>query len=306
MIFLEEEKVILTNDIKDILSPTCSVGTTKRIKEHSRNDKSVCTGTSGALVIRRIVDGWLFKCHRCGDKGKITIEGMSPKEVIQYVKKNVAPSYGSVLKVDMPSDCVYADSLEVPASVMQHLLKYRITHADVERHGIMWSAGYQRIIFPVTNTTLLNNLQSYSNFLGWIGKEPNGARISPKNPKWLKKIGMESNNFYYHIENKLIGADPIIVLVEDTISAIRVHVSTGYSVIALLGTALPVGLMTKLRDYEIKLWLDKDALDKSLKYWKTCITLGLKCKYVYTPYDPKFYSNEGIRTNVNQNSLISY
>ena len=85
---------------------------------------------------------------------------------------------------------------------------------------------------------------------------------------------------------------------EDIISAIRVHEATGYYTVALLGTWLSDRLRAKLRGYDIRIWLDSDAIDKSIKYWNSCRAIGLSAKYIYTDNDPKTYSNEVINANM--------
>lgn len=281
--------MIISDEIRSELKLSDPIGAILRVKEHRKNDNSICTGDSGALLLHRVVDGWLYKCFRCGEKGKILSDGATPSNVLEYKKRNVEPNYGAVERVGLPSDSIPATWDNVDLEAKKWLLKYRITRKNIVNHNIGWSPGYKRLIFPVKSTALLDRSIEWGSLIGWIGRSP--YEVSSKTPKWLKKKSKNVTNFFYHI----IGDNQNVIIVEDVISAIRVSDVTKSTVIALMGTAFPVELMLKLKDFNVKVWLDKDALVKSVEYWKKMCSMGITCKYIYTPLDPKEYSNDGIR-----------
>ena len=277
--------MILSTDLP--LNASDKVGTVVRIKEHMRSGNCVCTGDSNALLIHRVVDGWLYKCFRCGDKGKIKSDGVSPKDVLAYVKME-REEYEHAVRIGLPEDSIPATFKSVPEEAVKWLMKYRISRVNMVRYNIGWSEGYGRIIFPIKNTSLLNPKEPWGKLLGWVGRGVTDKAVSIK---WLKKKDLKIDNFFYHIPR----SGKIVVLVEDVVSAIRVAEETGVSTIALMGTHIPNELLIKLKTYDIKVWLDKDAFCKAINFWKKCNCLGYKCEYIYTNLDPKEYDGEKIR-----------
>ncbi len=98
------------------------------------------------------------------------------------------------------------------------------------------------------------------------------------------------------------------VLTEDCLSAIRVVGASSSQASArgldgatrasmpLLGTSLPKSKLVALRGCFSKLvfWLDSDKLNMSMKHAQQAKLLGFTTSVVYSPLDPKEYSNEEI------------
>ena len=83
------------------------------------------------------------------------------------------------------------------------------------------------------------------------------------------------------------------MIVEDPISAIRIS-QLGFHSIALLTTYLPYELYSPLNTWDVILWLDDDAFDKSCKYFASLNSNGVRAQVVHTKDDPKKLSPEQI------------
>ena len=289
--------MIITDEIRNALVFSAPFGDIKRVREHMKNNKCICTGDSTAVSFKRIINGWLYKCYRCGEKGKISLDGATPKEVLAYVKPKIVPTYLPITKTTLPADVVPLSSIPVFSKSISWLLQYRINKVLLDKYQMYWSENYRRIIFPILNTNLLNPNLATGHLLGWIGREPDEEKVEGKHPKWLKRVNLLKQHTYYHIETAPGWGDKIVI-VEDIISAIRVHETIGCHVIALLGTELPTEFMLKMRGFDVKIWFDKDAVKKSISYWTKCCSLGVSCKYIYTQHDPKNYAEEGIKAHL--------
>ena len=82
-----------------------------------------------------------------------------------------------------------------------------------------------------------------------------------------------------------------VIVVEDCLSAIRVNDATGVTTLALLTTSIDNDLMRWFRGRHIYLWLDADALAKSIKYVQRMRALSIAAHHLHTPKDPKAYNS---------------
>jgi hypothetical protein len=147
---------------------------------------------------------------------------------------------------------------------------------------------------PVYDTILLSGGDVGKRLLGWLGRDVNyltkTERRTLKCPKWLTRKDKSSKHFFYH----LISESKNVVIVEDVISAIRVHEATGYNTLALNTTFLPTDQIIRLKPYFVYLWLDGDMLGKKIAYATKCSALGIKVHIIQTSRDPKEYSDANI------------
>jgi hypothetical protein len=257
-------------------------------------------GKDPALSITRSVCGWLYHCYRCGEaSGFISSERCTPEDVLKQVNLlNDEPAYEVVESVQFPSDAlsivnVTANKIElsptVPSGVFTWLWRYHVSTVMMAKYDLKWSPSYQRLIFPLYDTILLSGGEVGIKLLGWLGRDvvprTKAERREKKIPKWLTKRNKSSKHFYYHI----VSESTSIVIVEDVVSAIRVHEATGFNTLALNTTFLPTKILLRLRPYKTYLWLDGNMLKKMTDYASKCSALGVKVKLIHTTRDPKEY-----------------
>jgi hypothetical protein len=257
-------------------------------------------GKDSALSITRGACGWLYHCFRCGEaSGFISSERCTPEDVLRQVNLlNDEPSYAVVEAVQLPSDVVplikktdtkLEMSPTVPSGVFTWLWKYHISVVMMIKYDLQWSPSYKRLIFPLYDTILLSGGDVGVKLLGWLGRDvtslSKSERREAKIPKWLTKRDKSSKHFYYHI----VSDSTSIVIVEDVVSAIRVHEATGFNTLALNTTFLPTHILLRLRPYKTYLWLDGNMLKKMTDYASKCSALGVKVKLIHTTRDPKEY-----------------
>lgn len=291
-------------EVRDACDSRTPLGNTIRIQHTSCSE-----GKDPCLVIKRVHDGWVYKCHRCGIKGGLGLDTKTPKELIDYVK-SFSPELEGQAKFKpyyLPRDSILlsgpnVESGLIPLNAAHQLLRYRLVSKDFMYLDIHYSRWYNRLIFPVRNTELVN--PSYLNYkiLGWVGRHvvEHGETVAKQysTPKWLIRREVPGNVYYhfskYHPENENL------VVVEDIISAYRIFRATNTATLALLGTNMSVPLLLRIRKElgesgRMILWLDSDAIDKSVAYWKKAISMSIPTSYVRTESDPKIYSDESIR-----------
>lgn len=300
----------LPYELTAALDVTMPVGTVKRIEHQFKMDGSPCsTHKDSCLCVMRVEDGWFYKCHRCGMRGKVNMTQASPsqaKEIVSKVHMDTAPDskYNGMYYNYRPTDSVPVFSLHsnypadgVPKEAARWLLKNRIEYWLAHKYRVTWSPNYQRIIFPIMASTINDPLnKGWSSPYGWIGRSLSKEKTKD-NPKWLKRIRVVSDVILYHAvgQYRMADAESICVLVEDAVSAIRVAEACGCHGVALLGTTLPKTALKRLDNMNVVVWLDADAYVKGLKMWTQLNKLGYMCRHLYTEGDPKTYSDEKIR-----------
>lgn len=286
-------------EVLDVCDVNDTPGITKRVLH-----KECSEGKDACLVIKRTDTGWVWICHRCGKRGGVAVDRYSPKSMADYIKP-VPTKY--------KTDCYYktvflpVDSFPlsvtrfsynhqlVPDKCIQWLLSNRITQEDFSYLDVHYSPWYDRVVFPIRNTTLLNETIPAYKTLGWIGRSV--GTTDKKTPKWLAKQHVPCV-FHYH---KYSENDSTIVIVEDLISAYRINRATSLPVIGLLRKSINPALLIKIKKWwedfngTVVMWLDKGALKDSISHWKKARALGIRCKYVYTDLDPKAYDDAAIK-----------
>ena len=304
----------LPKELVDACQPTDRVGEVKRIHHLKQHDGSICSeGKDACLSVHRVHDGWMYKCFRCGICGKVKLDLFTPDQAAHYITSSnhfLSPpsaKFDNGKFISMPYDCEPLFSFSgsepnplVPIEASQWLLKHHIKPSHVVKYGLKWSPSYERIIFPIRSSQFTDVLQmGWNSIYGWIGRS-----LKPKsanNPKWLKRIRRDSQDICYHIRGQFrsIELDQAFVIVEDSVSAIRVAEAANCNAIALLGTSMPPRLWKSLRTMSVILWLDADAYAKGLALWKRLNQLGINCIHLSSSKDPKSYTDEKIQDLLN-------
>jgi hypothetical protein len=273
-------------------------GDSFRIRHEYLTNGTVCTpmDKDPAMVVTRVSNGWLFICHRCHKQGMVPDKAMPPGQTRARIEalKNV-PVDEKTKEVDLPADIMYMNpdygdkevshnKNDVPWGAYHHLWKYGIRGDTIPKYQISWSPMWNRLIFPIFEYRNFGQEVTYK-LVGWVGRNV-GYKKGDKYPKWLTRTKKNKRRFFM-----APGNTDHVVLVEDVISAIKVHEATGYTTIALLTTTVSDDLMRWLRDKITYLWLDSDMLAHSVKTVNRMRDLGLKAKHIYTTRDPKEYNS---------------
>ena len=143
--------------------------------------------------------------------------------------------------------------------------------------------------------------------IGWCGRcyhdFDKEERIENRRPKYIVKKDVEEAGdriFWCKFNHpRDIDKNAFTVVVEDIVSAIRVHEATGYSVLALLTTSFPTNIMALFQNTVI-MWLDHDAQHKSFKYVTKMNQVGTKSFFISTKEDPKTFNDEDITCIINR------
>ena len=272
------------------LDYTQPVGWSTRVKECPYCEGM---GNSKAVQITRKEDGFLWSCHRCRMSGQPRYSGFFPD-------KNASPSAVKQIceQIDNPK---HKDNRPEFVKLPEYTEKWNpqglvdlydkfVEPYDIDRFNIGWSPQFKRVVFPLYRylTGLGRDL------VGWAGKKLT-TEDDPKVPKWhtVRQRDLKHPRFIA-VPIKEIKAPKRVVLVEDPISAIRIS-QLGYYSIALLTTYLPYELYSPLNTWDVIVWLDDDAYDKSCKYFASLNSNGVRARTVHTTRDPKELTPEEIQ-----------
>lgn len=219
--------------------------------------------------LARYSDGGAY-CFRCGyyisgdgkqaSLGKLTNSSKSNETTNEYC--------------GIPED----STEKIPDHVRQYLEKYSLTPLDISKNHIMWSEKEQRVIFPYFIG---------EEFIGWQGRDLTNTKKS----KWYGKGRFKEA--YYIMGNPFM---PVVVVVEDIISAIRVGNQPNVCAMPLFGSIINTKQLLTLhnRYKKVLIWLDKDKEMYSRSVSKKARELGINCNSIVSELDPKDYNEDNI------------
>jgi len=277
-----------------------AAGDSFRIRHEEEVNGSVCTTRDKppALTVTRTSRGWVYHCHRCHTSGYITDSKASPSSTIERMKSITNSKIDKeVAEVTLPLDFQPMSRREtdstIPWEAYHWIWQYGISSEHFTKFNIGWSQMYKRVIIPLyVYAQWGDELSDMSRGLvGWVGRDVSSKDIQKETntPKWLTRSKKGKRRYF------TTPGDNTVVLVEDAISAIVVHLATGYTTVALLTTSVSEDLMRVLRDRPVYLWLDGDMLAHSVATVDRMRQLGLQAKHIHTPKDPKEYSKTFIQ-----------
>ena len=288
----------LSPELEEVLHMGLARGERARVIHVYKSSGEVCSkGKNPALSVLRTGDGYLCFCHRCGESFYLRDTRSSPTETLERLRAQNEPVVDVVEKASLPPDYVgmWLDNSPVITAAYTWLWSFHMKQQLFKKYDVGWSSFYQRIIFPVYDSILLNSGEMGKKLLGWVGRDPvNVPKEKRTLPKWLTKREKGTPRFFYTCLSK---SDNIII-VEDIVSAIRVHEASGWNSMALLTTSLPSDLMVKLNKYNVYVWLDSNMVSKSLGYVAKLNSFGITSKFVHSTLDPKEYSDDSIRATL--------
>jgi len=267
-------------------------GESFRIRHDNKVDGTVCTRIDQppAMTVTRTSYGWMYHCHRCHTSGCATDSKTSPKNTMERVKAIKNSKIDKVVEmVTLPNDFQPMSKREkdstVPWAAYHWIWQYGIASEHFTKFHVGWSALYNRVIIPLYEYAEVGD-ELARKLVGWVGRNVDSKDIQRETntPKWLTRSRKGKRRYF------MAPGDQTVVLVEDAISAIVVHLATGHTTIALLTTSVSEDLMRELRGKTIYLWLDGDMLAHSVATVDRMRQLGLNAKHIHTPKDPKTYN----------------
>ena len=277
-----------------------TIGDTLRVCHKYKEDGSPCSvGKDKAMMISKYSYFYYYYCHRCGAQGKVK-DLKSPQQLASELRKDAEreerKSPAVTHRPKLPTDCISMTNANVPPRARAFLTQYGITNDLIKKYEIKYSRMYDRIIFPIKEFYVMTRRTGTID-IGWVGRcyHPleKQTRIERNRPKYLiRKFEKDTERMFWTQLNKDVDYTAIV---EDIISAIRIHESCQINVIALLTTSLPDWMFPCFKDQAIVLWLDHDMMFKSLQYVNRMTTCGIKAGHISTPHDPKTYDESDLR-----------
>lgn len=231
-----------------------------------------CGPDPSAYISNRPV-GLSLHCFRCGANEFVPHGRLSASDILAMRKRDEEEACG-----DYP-DVTNLDASDVPTAAHLWVLRAGITPERAsEQYGLGWSVRSSRVIVPILHDGQPTGL--------WTGRAVDGRK-----PKYLMPRG-SIGACWYRLQR---GRTTPVIVVEDVLSAIRVH-EAGYNSLAVLGTTVGQTQATLLADFPVIGWFDGDKAGRSgfVKLRRALAPYGVDPKRIQTARDPKHYSRREI------------
>jgi len=246
------------NKIPDeVIEATKNNNITTRITHKKRKDGSNCSvGKQPAMVISKRHTHWFYYCFRCGMCGEIPFETNTPERTLKLIKANKTEQYKQKQKtMQLPEDFVELSNATGPAKAKTWLWSYGLDATIWKKHNIGWSDSYQRVIFPIYNTTNYAFNLSSKKLVGWLARDvsfiQSNEKVLYKVPKYLLKTEPGKTRKFFTLN---APKAKIVVVVEDILSAIKIFDAVKrVSVIALLNSSVDTSfILSNYKKHDIK------------------------------------------------------
>jgi DNA primase len=181
----------------------------------------------------------------------------------------------------LPHDC----TPDISARGLVWLFRSGITTEEIEAYRICYSPSLNRVILPVYDRS--------GALIYWQGRYLGDAKADGER-KYTNQWQASRELTYFMTETHRL--DRTIVLVEDILSAIKVGRVTNS--VALLFATIPSRLVRLLVEdgyRRIVLWLDPDKAEYTARQLMRLRSFNYPVRRVYSPRDPKCYSDWEIR-----------
>ena len=231
-----------------------------------------CGPDPSAYISNRPV-GLSLHCFRCGANEFVPHGRLSASDILAMRQRDEEEA-----GADYP-DVTSLDASDVPTPAHLWVLRAGITPERAsEQYGFGWSDRSSRVIVPILHDGQPTGL--------WTGRAIDGRK-----PKYLMPRG-SMGACWYRLQ---LGRTTPVVVVEDVLSAIRVH-EAGYNSLAVLGTTVGPTQATLLADFPVIGWFDGDKAGRAgyVKLRKALGPFGIVPARVQTERDPKTYSRKAI------------
>lgn len=231
------------------------------------------------LSVTRMAFGWIYKCHRCGDHGLRSLAGESGSIIAKFICDTAVTQ--TKTQITLPPG--HEPSAQLKAKAQIWLDSYQITDLEIKRYGIYWTRD--RLVFPV---------YQYGSPIYWQARGFNADKS-----KWINQKLVGRNQIYFYPTPR--PTTDTVVLVEDMISAIKVN--RVVDTIGLLGSYIGDDLIINLaKQYRrVVIWLDADKGEYSLAKVIRYRSFGLSVDRIFTPVDPKNYTEQTIKQFIKEN-----
>lgn len=241
-----------------------------------------CGNRRAALIVTRNPNGWAYYCHFCGERGFKRLAGQAPKFVAQRLRDYCAirEATDGVIKqgsLRLPPDF----TMDLPLQAKVWLTRYRITPQLHEKYHVGFSNLYNRLLFPYYTGSELKFIV--------------GRNLEKDNrPKYLTVKRQDVDTPAYLIES----LTDTLILVEDIISAIRIHEATHLTTVAILGSSYRDYFFHLAKTFKrVVVWLDDDKRIVSSRIVSRLLNLtSTEASRRFTNLDPKDYSDEELRS----------
>lgn len=231
-----------------------------------------CGPDPSAYISNRPV-GLSLHCFRCGANEFVPHGRLSASDILAMRQRDEEEA-----GADYP-DVTSLDASDVPTPAHLWVLRAGITPERAsEQYGFGWSDRSSRVIVPILHDGQPTGL--------WTGRAIDGRK-----PKYLMPRG-SMGACWYRLQR---GRTAPVVVVEDVLSAIRVH-EAGYNSLAVLGTTVGPTQATLIADFPVIGWFDGDKAGRNgfVKLRKALAPYGVDPKRIQTERDPKQYSRREI------------
>lgn len=241
-----------------------------------------CTGGSDSLLVERKADGSSSAyCFRCGGSGWRSADPY----YVPLAERRTSDSRRIGVAATAAPDDATGEWGAFPKEVKAWLLDAHFTPVIIKDNGLVWSDKTSSLYIPVRQYTD----GGYTHH-GWV--------VRQFNPKGYYTRTDDIEGFYGYYKAKDVIDNSTVVLVEDTLSAIRV--AELYDAIALLGVNIKPAVLSHILRSGYKravIFLDGDNTTVRLQARKIAKRLSwLDTKLIETGTDPKHYTKEELDT----------
>jgi hypothetical protein len=247
-------------------------------------------GKDAALSVKHIAEGYVFHCFRCGFEGFIGNNKLPASQIVHAVRQLSVPAHMEMEDLEFPADAQSMDShpddTDIPIEAYAWCWDGGITDFMIMKYGFAWSNSFYRVIIPIVDEEY--NLQ------GYIGRDVFRTEKNYDTGKYIlrKQAGLNKRIFFTCHAPKSTK----VVVVEDPLSAIRVHLATGFETVALLNTHVGSEILREYMTYDMVIWLDDGQLANMVGVVARASEYGINATHISTLKDPKAYNDVAIRS----------
>jgi hypothetical protein len=259
--------------------------------------RSCSQGKNPALSVKRLREGYVFNCFRCGFKGFIGGQKLPSHQILDMVKSISIKPHAEMEEIKLPDDAqpmmeselsspiISPEKNIIPMEAYFWLWDAGIVDNLIEKYDFHWAESYKRVIVPIKDE--FNVLE------GFLARDVFYSKGAKYGDKYIlrKQEGL-GRRIYFRCHSKNTSR---VVIVEDPLSAIRVHEATGYETVALLNTHIGSDLFREYGAYKVTIWLDDGQLANMITTVARAQTYGIKCSHLNTTKDPKYYDDNAIK-----------
>jgi hypothetical protein len=273
----------IPREIRALIDAQIPVNSQRRVVHYECSE-----GKDAAMSVKRLSNGYIFHCFRCGFEGFVGGYRLPSSQIIQALKNISVPAHMEVEAIQYPKDIQWMHTENtmnsIPIEAYAWLWDGGITDEMIERYEFGWSESFYRVILGIHDEDM--------DLIAYIGRDVFYKKDSGSSKYILRKQeGLNKRAYFtcHSLDQK------VVVVVEDPLSAIRVHEATGFETVALLNTHVGTDLLREYMAYDMILWLDDGQLANMVNVVSQAVEYGINATHISTPKDPKKYNDVAIR-----------